>query len=114
MKKQKDYKVFVVKYDDTDDLGAILNCAVRYCIGRESMMPRTVTDFIRKHPEMLNAKTCAVMIRDIERAKNEPLTEWEVTHGRSGLGLDYQRVMWLDFQNWLKEQEAKLDAQNTQ
>ena len=108
MKNEKDYQVFVVKHDEIDDFGAVMNCAVRYCIGRESYMPRLVIDFIRKHPEMLNAKTIGVMIRDIEKAKDEPLTEWEITHGRTGLGLDYQHTRWLQFRDWLKEQEARL------
>ncbi len=95
--------VLLLKPDEEDEFGCFVTCTIRYALGRESYMPKLVTDFLRKHPEMLNAKTIDVAIRDIEQAKNEPLTEWEVTHGRSGLGLDYQRVMWLDFQNWLKK-----------
>ena len=110
MKNQSAYEAFYLKREETDDLGAILNCAIRYCIGRESYMPKLVTEFIRKHPEMLNAKTCAVMIRDIEQARREPIAEIEARHGRTSLGFAYQYEMWLNFQSWLKEQEAKLDA----
>ena len=29
-------KILLIPADEADDLGAILNCAIRYCIGRES------------------------------------------------------------------------------
>jgi hypothetical protein len=104
-------KILLIPADEADDLGAILNCAIRYCIGRESYMPRLVMDYIYKHPELLNPKTVAVMIRDIRQAKEEPLSDFEKAHGRSALGLDYQRDYWLKFLHWLEEQEAKMDEQ---
>jgi len=104
-------KALVFRPDEVDEFGAIINCAVRYCIGREGYMPKLVTDFLRKHPEMLDAKSVHVMIRDIKQAKEEPLTEWEIAHGRTGLGLVYQHQMWLNFLKWLEEQEAKLNEQ---
>ena len=102
----------VFRPDEVDEFGAIINCAVRYCIGRESYMPKLVTDFLRKHPEMLDAKSISTMIRDIRLAKEEPITEWEARHGRTGLGLDYQHQMWLDFLSWLEKQEAKINEDN--
>ena len=102
-------KVLLIPADEIDDVGAILNYAVRYCIGRESMGPRLVMDYIRKHPELLTLKSVVVMIRDIERARDEPQTDWEKQHNRTPLGLNYQRAYWLEFLKWLREQEAKLN-----
>lgn len=33
--------------DQNNDFGAVLICAVRYCIGRQTYMPGLVIDFIR-------------------------------------------------------------------
>ena len=104
-------KILLIPADEADDIGAILNCAIRYCIGRESYMPRLVMDYIHKHPELLNPKTVDVMIRDIRQAKEEPQSEFEKQHNRTALGLDYQRDYWLNFLRWLEEQEAKMNEQ---
>ena len=52
-------------YDD--DFGCIINSALRYAIGRHTYMPSLVMDFIRKYIHVLDAKTIAVMMEDIER-----------------------------------------------
>ena len=41
-----------------DDFGAVLNCAVRYAIGRQTYMPGLVIDFIRPMLPYLNNATC--------------------------------------------------------
>lgn len=51
-----------------DNFGAVLNCEVRYAIGRQSYMPRLVQDFIRPLLPELSNKTLSVMQRDIETA----------------------------------------------
>ena len=107
-------KILLIPSGEVDEFGAIINCAVRYCIGRESYMPHLVINYIRKHPEMLDAKSIYVMIQDIQRAKDEPQDDWEKEHNRTALGLDYQRDYWLDFLSWLREQEEKInERENT-
>ena len=52
--------------DLSDDFfGAVLNCAVRYCIGRQSYMPSLVTDFIRPYLPYLSNKTLWCFERDL-------------------------------------------------
>ena len=51
-----------------DNFGAVLNCAVRYAIGRQSYMPRLVQDFIRPLLPELSNKTLGVMANDIKCA----------------------------------------------
>jgi hypothetical protein len=108
---QIDNKILLIPADEADDLGAILNCAVRYCIGRTSYMPRLVMDYIRKHPELLNPKTVGTMIRDIRQARDEPQSEIEKKYNHTALGVEYQRDYWLNFLKWLEEQEAKMNEQ---
>ena len=51
--------------DQIDFFGAVLNCAVRYCIGRMTYMPGLVTDWIMQHCHgLLTNKTLYVMKRD--------------------------------------------------
>lgn len=53
-----------------DNFGAVLNCAVRYCIGRRTYMPTLVMDFIRPLLPYLTERTLYVMEEDIERAES--------------------------------------------
>ncbi len=53
---------------EDDFFGAILNCAVRYSIGRMSYMPGLVIDFIRPLLPYLNNKTLNNLERDIRTA----------------------------------------------
>lgn len=52
-----------------DDFGAVLNCAVRYAIGRQTYMPGIVIDFIRPLLPYLNNKTLWCFDQDISDAK---------------------------------------------
>lgn len=51
-----------------DSFGCIVNSALRYAVGRQSYMPSVVRNFIRKYKNVLDEKTIAVAIRDIENA----------------------------------------------
>lgn len=55
---------------EDDDFGAILNCAVRYALGRQSYMPGLVIDYIRPLLPYLNDKTLWCLERDIREAEN--------------------------------------------
>lgn len=48
-----------------DDFGAVLNCAVRYAIGRQTYMPSLVIDFITPLLPELNDKTLWCFDQDI-------------------------------------------------
>lgn len=50
---------------DDDRGGAVLNCAVRYALGRASYMPGLVMDEIRPMLPDCNDKTIAVFVQDV-------------------------------------------------
>ena len=52
----------------SDDFGAMVNCAIRYCIGRRTYMTSLVMDVVRPWLPYLNWKTLDCMRRDIEGA----------------------------------------------
>lgn len=81
------------KIDLGDDFfGTVLNCAVRYCIGRMTYMPSLVTDFIRPLLPHLSDKTLWCFERDIE--------------GATGYGMEMDREMWMRF---LGEVKAEIE-----
>lgn len=83
--------------DQIDFFGAVLNCAVRYCIGRMTYMPGLVTDWIMQHCHgLLTGKTIFVMKRDIDEAKEH-----------DGLGMDCDVETWRKFREWLDKEEAQ-------
>ena len=75
-------------YDD--DFGAVLNCAVRYAIGRQSYMPGLVIDFITPLIPYLNNKTLWCFDQDVTNAK------WEGGYGDPRI----------DEPGWMKFREA--------
>lgn len=77
-----------------DDFGAVLNCAVRYCIGRRTYMPGLVTDWIMGNCDgLLTDKTIYVMKCDIDEAAE-----------RTALGDDCDVRTWQKFRDWLNSQ----------
>ena len=48
-----------------DDFGALCNCAVRYCLGRRSYMPKVIVDYITPLLPKLNDRTLDCFRRDI-------------------------------------------------
>lgn len=95
MRKPKPITITIAP-DQIDFFGAVLNCAVRYCLGRMTYMPGLVTDWIMQHcAGMLTAKTLGVMKRDIDEAE-----------ARNGLGMECDVTTWKKFRAWLEAQEA--------
>lgn len=95
-------------YDE--DMGTIAICAVRYALGRESYMPRLVQDFVKRHPEIIDANIKAVMIRDINEA--DTIHECTLPSGEvmkvDGLGSTLiDRPGWVKFREWLKSIETE-------
>lgn len=88
--------------DQIDFFGAVLNCAVRYCIGRMTYMPGLVTDWIMQHCHgLLTRKALGVMKRDIDEAR-----------ARDGLGMNCDVTTWLNFRDWLEKEDAQDGAAN--
>lgn len=59
------------KFDPVDDdFGALVNCAVRYCLGRCTYMPSLICDYLKPRLSLLNAKTIGCMERDIRLASS--------------------------------------------
>ena len=52
------------------ECGAILICAIRYCLGRQTYMPSLITDFIRPLLPHLDNKTLSVIENDIRNAES--------------------------------------------
>ena len=77
----------------TDEFGAVLNCAVRYCIGRRTYMPKLVMDVIRPLLPALTDKTLLVFNLDIEGADN--------------YGEDYDEEEWMRFLSEVKAEIAR-------
>jgi hypothetical protein len=96
MKMPKKYITIKMPVDEIDFFGAVLNCAVRYCIGRRTYMPGLVTDWIMNHCHgILNQKTIGVMKRDIDEARTRPF---------DGLGDNCDIITWLKFREWLDKE----------
>ena len=51
-----------------DNFGAVINCAVRYALGRSSYMPGVVVGYISPMVENLSTKTLWCLKRDINEA----------------------------------------------
>lgn len=51
-----------------DDFGAVINCAIRYCLGRRTYMPGLVCGYVRPLLPYLSDKTLCCMERDIRDA----------------------------------------------
>lgn len=64
---------------EDDFFGAVLNCAVRYSMGRQSYMPSLVIDFITPLIPYISGKTLGVFKQDYEKAlKDEEYTGWNM------------------------------------
>ena len=98
---------------DDAEIGAIVICAVRYALGRESYMPGLVQDFIMRNPEILTESDRQVIIRDIEEA--DEIRTYTMKNGQT-LTVDMlgntkiDRPGWLRLKEWLKG--VKVDAAN--
>ena len=91
-----------IMIDITDDsagyFGTVLNCAVRYCIGRETYMPGLVTDWIMGHCSgVLKEKTLFVMKRDIDEST-----------ARNALGWECDVKTWQEFRRWIVQEEERI------
>lgn len=85
------------KYDE--DFGAVLNCAIRYCLGRKTYMPGIVIDYITPMIPKLDDRTLRCFEKDILEAK-----------GPYGCGLGDKNIdepKWINFLENVKEERSK-------
>ena len=80
-----------------DDFGAVLNCAVRYSIGRQTYMPKLVIDFITPLIPHLDNRTLGCFDRDVTDAK------WEGGYGDPII----DEPAWLNFLALVRGELAK-------
>lgn len=83
---------------DNGELGSVFICAVRYCLGRCTYMPKLVTDFILPYIPYLENRTLSVMMRDIQEAPS--------------YGMDCDRTMWMYFLQKLQYEADKRSMRN--
>lgn len=84
-----------------DDFGAVLNCAVRYAIGRRTYMSSLVIDYITPLIPYLNNKTLWCFDQDIADAK--------YTKGYGDPAIDEPK--WLRFHQAVREERIKRGEQ---
>lgn len=53
-----------------DEFGCVLNCAVRYALGRQTYMPHLIMEYIQPLLVHLNKRTLVCMERDIREAES--------------------------------------------
>lgn len=106
---KKKRKSITIKGDDVSDLGALMICAVRYAIGRETYMPSLVQGFIRRYPQAVTENVKSVILRDIE--ENDRVTTHDPGDGKK-MTIDHlgdariDRPGWIAFRDWLRKLEV--------
>lgn len=84
------------------DFGAVLNCAVRYAIGRQTYMPKLVADFIKPLIPYVDNKTLYVLDQDITEAKY-----------MGGYGNEtIDKPVWMELHKLVKEEMTKRNLAN--
>lgn len=75
---------------DSEDFGALIICAIRYCQGRQTYMPALIRGIIKPHITEVTDKDLQVMINDCEyQARLE------------AYGSDHDRIGWLEWKDFL-------------
>lgn len=82
---------------EEDDLGAVFNFAVRYCMGRYTYAPGLTISVITPMLPYLNHRTLLVMARDIREADE---------HGKLGDEV-VDRPPWIKFVEHIEQELAK-------
>lgn len=76
-----------------DNFGAVLNCAVRYALGRRTYMPCLVTSYIMPLLPYLSDKTIWCFERDLEACRD--------------FGMEIDRETWAQFQAEVKAEAER-------
>ena len=85
-----------MKMQQDSDTGAIVLCALRYCMGRQTYMPSLVIEWAKRHWASLRDNDKALILRDVSRA----VEECEDEHQSLGAAMDV--VTWQNFLEWLQ------------
>lgn len=85
------YKGETVALVSHADFGLILNCAVRYAMGRMTYVPRSVINYIIPMIQDIGNRTLDCFIRDIE------LYDEDVNRGIGSWGADFDKADWMRF-----------------
>lgn len=92
-----------MKITREDDFGgAVLNCAVRYCLGRYSYMPSLVMNYIRPLLPDCSNKTLWCFERDI----SEFLNDWERNTDTHMFGDPYTKE-WAQFREDVVQEQFR-------
>ena len=98
MSMAKTKKPVIDLQDET--FGAVLNWAVRYCLGRMTYAPSMTIEFITPLLPYLSNKTIKVFDQDIEDQKRYGL----------GFGMDFDEEEWMRFWGKVKEEIGRREA----
>lgn len=77
--------------------------AERYAIGRMTYVPSEVNQIIRKYLPRISSNTLGVLIQDIELEAD-----------RDMLGMDFDKKMWLELLETLKNERDRRKSENEQ
>lgn len=87
---------------DSEDFGALIICAIRYCHGRQTYMPELIRGIIKPHITEVTDKDLQVMINDCE---SQTL--------RGDYGSDHDKIGWLEWKDFLiNEQKRRKENDN--
>ena len=76
-----------------EPFGAVINCAVRYCLGRQTYMPSIIISYVTSMMKLLDDHTLHIIMRDIDEAEKIP----------GGLGSDsIDKPDWIKLRNDIK------------
>lgn len=85
---------------EDDNFGAVLNWAVRYCLGRMTYAPSQTIGFITPLLPYLSDKTLWCFDRDIEERKRNG----------GGFGMDFDEEKWMKFWEAVKVEMERREA----
>lgn len=89
-------KVKVMQQDQ--DIGTILICALRYCMGRKTYMPSLVIDWAKRHWDEIHRNDQKTIYRDLDKA---------IKSGQN-MGHECDVQDWMDFREWLAMKEYQI------
>lgn len=89
----------VIRLDD-DNFGAVLNWAVRYCLGRMTYAPKMTIEFITPLLPYLSEKTLWCFERDIAEKKERV----------QNFGMDFDEAAWMRFWEEVKAERERRKA----
>ena len=81
----------------SEDFGTLAICAIRYCQGRQTYMPKLVQGIVKLHISEISDKDLQVLINDCESQ-----AMWGGNYGS-----DYDKQNWLEYRDFLIAEQNK-------